>query len=241
MNVPEIAWRTVAGRLQRSWQPTEANPHMALFAQTRGGKSHLIRYGILPVVPLARIVVIDVKPPHDGNVWNGFGHDTTELAHGFGLSPAGTPRYRILLKPGADGTTQVRRVLEQIAAEGECILVIDDARRVTSQHAPGLGLTHVVDHLMLEGAALGVTVILGANSTAWPNSGLKDQCGMIWIGHTRSAEQRDKFAEIAGIKDCRGILDTIAPRTWLYTDYAGDRLMLARTTPPGAPPRRAAA
>ncbi len=241
MIVPEILWPKVAGRLQRHWQPTEANPHMALFAQTRGGKSHLIRWGILPLVPFARVVVIDVKPPHDGNVWNGYGHDTTELAHGFGLSPTGWPRYRILVKPGADGSAQIRRVLEQIAAEGECVLIIDDARRVTDPHAPGLGLGHVVDFLLLEGAALGITVILGANSTAWATTALKDQCGVIWVGHTRSTDQRDEFAKVAGLpKAIRPVLDTIAPRSWLYSDYAGERLMLARTKPPAAPLPRAA-
>jgi hypothetical protein len=240
MSVPEVPWPNVAGRLQRSWQPIEANPHMALFAQTRGGKSHLIRWGILPLVPLARVVVIDVKPGGD-LTWDGWGHDTTELAHGFGLSPTGYPRYRIRVQPGADGAAQVRRVLDQLAAEGEVVIVIDDSRRVTGNHAPGLGLGHVVDHLLLEGAGLGVTVILGANSTAWATTSLKDQCGVIWLGHTRTDEQRDKFAELAGLpKAERHVLDTIAPRRWLYTDYAGDGLALALTTPPGAPGAAAA-
>jgi len=233
--VPEVPFTRVAGRVQRNWQPIEANPHMALFAQTRGGKSHLIRHGLLPLVPLARVVVIDVKPGGD-LTWHGWGHDVTELAHGFGLSPTGWPRYRIRVQPGADGSAQVRRVLEQIAAEGEAVLVIDDARRVTDQHAPGLGLGHVVDHLLLEGAGLGVTVILGANSTAWATSSLKDQCGVIWIGHTRSGEQRDKFADLAGLpKAARPALDNIAPRHWLYTDYAGEELALALTYPPADP------
>jgi hypothetical protein len=230
--VPSVPFARVAGRLQRNWQPIEANPHMALFAQSRGGKSHLIRYGILPLVPLARVVVIDVKPGGD-LTWQGWGHDVTELAHGFGTSPTGWPRYRNREQPGADGSAQVRRVLEQLAAEGEAVVVIDDARRVTSPHAPGLGLLHVVDHLLLEGAGLGVTLILGANSTAWANTGLKDQCGVIWIGHTRSGEQRDKFAELAGLgKDMRPVLDGIARRHWLYTDYAGDELALALTSVP---------
>lgn len=241
MIVPDVPWPQVAGRIQRTWHPTEANPHAALFAQTRAGKSHLIRFGLLPLVPLARVVVVDVKPDHAGNVWNEWGHDTTELPHGFGISPTGWPRWRVRVKPGSDGSVQVRRVLEQLGAEGECVLVIDDARRVTDSHSPGLGLGNVVDHLLLEGAALGLTVILGANSTAWATSSLKDQCGVIWVGHTRSDEQRDKFADVAGLpKSVRPVLDTIAPRHWLYSDYAGDRLMLARTMPPGAPAARAA-
>ncbi len=70
MNVPEIPFTLVAGRLQRNWNPTDANPHMAAFAHTRGGKSHLFRWGIFPIAPLARRVVLDVKPGGD-ETWDG--------------------------------------------------------------------------------------------------------------------------------------------------------------------------
>jgi hypothetical protein len=233
-SVPLIDFERVAGRVQRNWRPLEANPHQALFAQTRGGKSHLIRYGILPLAAYDRIVVIDVKPGGD-LTWHGWGEDVTELRPGFGRSTTGWPRYRVRVLPGDDGAAQVRRILEQLGAEGEAILVIDDARRVTDHHTPGLKLGNVVDHLLLEGAGIGLTVILGANSTAWATSSLKDQCGVIWLGHTRSKDQRDSFADIAGLpKSDRPALDSIAPRSWLYTDYSGEELRLALTRAPAA-------
>jgi hypothetical protein len=230
--VPDVPFERVAGRMQRHWQPTKANPHQALFAQTRGGKSHLIRYGILPVVPYARIVVIDVKPGGD-ETWDGWGNDVGELPPCSGPGDNGWPRYRLKVRPG-EGQEQVRRVLEQLAVEGAAVIVIDDARRVTDARAPGFGLGNVVDHLLLEGAAIGITVILGANSTAWATTTLKDQCATIWVGHTRSASMRDNFADLAGLpKSIRPALNHIAPRQWLYTDYAGDEgLMLARTRAP---------
>jgi len=234
VSIPRVPFPAVAGRLQRNWQPLEANPHMALFAQTRGGKSHLIRWGILPVVPFARVVVIDVKSGGDPT-WQEWGNDITALKPGFGRGPNATPRYRVRLLPGEEGTVQVRRMLDQLAAEGEAVLVIDDARRVTDRQAPGLGLGNVVDHLLLEGAGLGLTVILGANSTAWATTALKDQCGVIWIGHTRTEYQRDEFAKVSGLpREHRSALDTIAPRNWLYTDYAGEQLMLGLTSVPAA-------
>lgn len=233
MGVPEVPFPLVAGRLQRHWSPVQANPHQVLLAQTRGGKSYLIRRGILPVIPYGRVVVIDVKLGGDAT-WEGWGNDVAELAPGFGIGDNGWPRYRIMVAPGDDGKEQVRRVLDQIAAEGETVIVIDDARRVTDARAPGFGLGNVVDHLLLEGAALGITVILGANSTAWATTALKDQCAVIWIGHTRTATMRDNFADLAGLpKSVRPELDHIAPRRWLYSDYAGDEgLMLARTRVP---------
>jgi hypothetical protein len=233
--VPSVPFENVAGRVQRNWRPTEANPHHALFAQTRGGKSHLIRWGILPLADLARVVVVDVKPGGDP-IWNGWGEDVTELRSGFGLNSDGHRAwYRVRVLPGDEGSSQVRRILEQLAAEGEAVLVIDDARKVTDQHAPGLRLGHVVDHLLLEGAGLGVTVILGANSTAWATSSVKDQCAFIWLGHTRSDQVRHEFSRVAGLpKDMRSTLSAIAPKEWLYTDAADGELMLALTRAPAA-------
>jgi hypothetical protein len=232
--VPEIPFPLVAGRIQRNWNPLEANPHQALFAQTRGGKSHLIRYGILPLVPYARAVVLDVKPGGDAT-WDGWGNDVLELPPAFGIGDNGWPRYRVLVQPGDEGHRQVGSILEQLSVEGEAVLAIDDARRITDSHAPGLRLGNTVDHLLLEGAAIGLTVILGANSTAWATTALKDQCATIWIGHIRTKDQRDKFADLAGLpKAVRGELDSIAPRRWLYSDYAGAELMLARTVAPAA-------
>lgn len=226
--VPEIAWRNVAGRVQRHWHPLEYNPHKAIFAQSRGGKSHLIRYGLLPLVPLARMVVIDVK--HGGDpTWNGWGEDVTELRPGFGSSSSGHPRYRVKVLPGDEGAVQVRRILDQLAAEGEVIVIMDDARKVTDGRAPGLKCGMVVDHLLLEGAALGISVILGANSVSWATSGLRDQCQTIMLGYLGAAA-RDDCARLVGLdKNARTELDRLAPRRFLYADGHDGELMLART------------
>jgi hypothetical protein len=233
MNIETVPFERVAGRVERLWSPIEGNPHMVLLAATRGGKSHLIRHGILPLAPDDRAVVIDVKPGGD-LTWDGWGNDVTAIEPGFGRGPDGTMRYRLQVLPGSEGAVQVRRVLDQLAAEGEAILIIDDARKVTDSHDPGLKCGNVVDHLLLEGAGFGLTAILGANSTAWATSAVKDQCEYIWLGHTRTDVQRDEFAKLAGLpKDDRPVLNTIAQRHWLYTDFAGDDLVMGLTSLPG--------
>lgn len=226
--VPVIPWARVAGRIQRHSDPLLVNPHKAIFAQSRGGKSFLIRHGLLALVPCARTVVIDVK--HGGDpTWNGWGDDVTELAPGFGGNSNNDQRWRVRVLPGDEGQSQVRRILDQIAAEGECVLVMDDARKVTDQRSPGLKCGPVVDHLLLEGAALGVTAILGANSAAWATSSLRDQCATIFLGHLGGAA-RDDCARLAGLdKAARAELDTIAPKQFLYVDAHDGELMLART------------
>lgn len=227
-HVPEIPWPRVAGRIQRHWSPLEYNPHKAVFAQSHGGKSYLIRHGLLPLVPLARALVIDVKPGGDP-AWDGWGADVAELKPGFSGNADGTALYRLMVRPGADGADQVRRVLDQVAAEGECVVIMDDARKVTDQRAPGLKCGTVVDHLLLEGAAIGITAILGANSVAWATSGLKDQCATIILGHL-GAGVRDDCARLAGLdKPARAELDRLAPRRFLYTDAHDGEPLLALT------------
>jgi hypothetical protein len=226
--VPDIAWPVVAGRIQRHWHPIEYNPHKAIFAQSRGGKSHLIRRGLLPLAPLGRQVVMDVK--HGGDpVWNEWGDDVTELKPGFGAGACGRPRYRLRVLPGDEGAVQVRRALDQLAAEGEVTIVMDDARKVTDNRAPGLKCGSVVDHLLLEGAALGITLILGANSVAWATSGLRDQCQTLLLGYLGAAA-RDDCAHLAGLdKHARAELDHLAPRRFLYADGHDGEPMLAIT------------
>jgi hypothetical protein len=214
--------------MQRNWHPIEYNPHKVILAQSRCGKSHLIRYGLLPLAPLARTVVIDVK--HGGDpTWNGWGNDVTELRPGFGSGANGRALYRVKVLPGDEGAVQVRRILDQLAAEGEAIVIMDDARKVTDQRAPGLKCGTVVDHLLLEGAALGISVILGANSVAWATSGLRDQCATILLGSLGPAA-RDDCARIAGLdKNARAALDHVARRRFLYADTHDGEPMLALT------------
>jgi hypothetical protein len=229
VNIPEVPIQHVTGRMQRLWSPTERNPHMAVLGYTGAGKSHLIRRGILAVAELARIVVLDIKPGGEP-VWDDWGEDTDHLKPGFGLNSTGFPRYRIRLLPGDAGKEQMRRILDQLGTEGETILVIDDARKLTDRQAPGLGLGNVVEHLLLECRVIGLTVIVGAGSVAWLPPSLKDQPGFAWLGYTGHPDQRDEFAKVGALpKEARPVLDTIAPRQWLYSDHHGEHLMLART------------
>jgi hypothetical protein len=241
MIVPEIPFERVAGRVQRLWSPTERNPHMVALGYTGAGKSHLIRWGILPAVPLARAVVLDIKPGGEP-VWDGWGEDTDHLKPGFGLNASGFARYRIRLIPGHDaGQQQIRRILEQLGAEGEAVLIIDDARKITDRQQPGLGLGNVVEHLLLECRVIGLTVIVGAGSVAWLPPSLKDQPGFAWLGYVGHSDQRDEFAKVGALpREARPVLDMIAPRQWLYADHHGERLMLARTRLPAPPTARAA-
>jgi hypothetical protein len=233
--VPDVPWALVAGRIQRRiLQAPHVNPHFVLLAQTRGGKDHLIRWGILPVIPMHRTVVLVTK--HGGDdTWAGWGNVVSDLKPGFGRGPDGTPRYLIQLRPGAADTAQVRRLLEMFAAEGEMAVILGDAARITDPpNRGGMHLDGLVTAMMEQGAGIGLTVGACANSASWAASGLKDQAAAVLIGLAGGA-MRKEFAEIAGLpRAMRPVLDTLAPHWWLYTDHADREMLTGITIPPAA-------
>lgn len=217
ISVPAVPFDKVRARINRLWDPSERNPHHAIFAPSGGGKSYLIRHAILPIRAHARTVIVDVKADRD-DTWKGFGAPVTELPRGFageGDGPAGM-RYRLIVGR-SDAKRQVREALEQILYEGHCVVVIDEARSVTDREQIGAG--SIVERLVLEGRALGVSVILGAQSTAWAVSALKDQPAALWIGRMRHAAQVKSLAEIAGYgSELEPVIKGIKPRHFLYAD-----------------------
>jgi hypothetical protein len=223
--VPTIPFSRIKQRVSKYADPFTYNPHQAFYAQSRSGKSFMIRHGILPIYGASRIVVMDVKPGGE-RTWNGYGNPVTELSPGFGIGPDGTPHYHLLLRDKASA----ERFLKMIAAEGSCVVVIDDSRRVTAS-APDWGLSGYVDNLMTIGAAYGVTVLICANSTVWSTSSLRDQTGINWIGRVTNEDERKKIIRYTGnTKELNSILASLPPRHFLYSDnYSGDA-RLAITT-----------
>lgn len=237
-----MSWAKVAGRIQRSiLRPPDLNPHMVLLAMTRGGKDHLIRWGILPAFPLERVVVLVTKHGED-KTWRGWGNVIApdDLRPGFGVGPDGTPRYLVPLSPGKASRDEAKQLLDQFAAVGEMILIVGDAARLTqSEERGGLGCEGRLSQMMADGAGNSLTIIACANSSAWAASGIKDQASAVLIGRTRG-DMRDKFADIASLPERRDdpgprrALDSLRPHWWLYTDNAGGDLLAGITTPPPA-------
>jgi hypothetical protein len=253
VSVPVVPWAEVAGRIQRRViRPPYVNPHLVMLGQTRSGKDHTIRWGILPAFPLARVVTLVTKPVVDrakpDPTWHGWGTllaSPDELRPGFGEGPPdGTPRYLIPLVPGRTTPKQARRLLEQIAAEGEMILVIGDAARLTgSPNSGGLGQERILSLMMTEGAQLGLTIIACANSSKWAAAGIKDQAAAVLIGRS-GGDMLGEFADIAQLppavprsEDPHGIrkrLSTLPAHSWLYSDHVDGILRACISTPPPA-------
>jgi hypothetical protein len=232
--VPHIPFADVAARIAYYWNPHRYNPHKGLLAPTRTGKSYLIRHGILPIIPGARVVVIDIKSGGEPT-WDGWGNDVYALKPGFNKGDDGTCNYRVKLKPGKPKVQreQISDVLELIINEGECIVIMDDSKRITASGGLNLALASYVDTLLQECAATGVSAILAANSTNWAVSSLRDQCGVYFTGLIGNISERNEFADIIGLaRNERDTLSTLAPREFLYSDRFSSGITTAITSLP---------
>lgn len=231
--VPEVPFRKVQGRMNRLWDPFERNSCMAAFGAQGSGKSYLIRHGILPLATQSRIVFIDMKEQSD-KVWRGFGKEVDVLPPSFfGTGNEEYPyAWRVVVNP-ATAKKQLRQLFAQLTGEGHCVIVMDETREITEREQLGLGSD--VEKLITKTRSLGTSVILGAQSSAWAVSALKDQPAVMFIGKTSGQESARALAKLAGPgAPVVPTIQKLREHQWLYRDNWGDGLLLARTTPPAA-------
>lgn len=226
MTLDHIDFPRVQSRIRNHRNPIQYNPHIGFLAPTRSGKSYMIRHGVLPIFYPGRIVVFDVKIGGEPT-WHGWGNDITDLDKGFAKGPDGTMNYRLLIKPGNAGKAQIEKALTIILTEGDCVIVMDDSRKITARR-PNLGFSGEVDDIMTTGAGIGITAILAANSSTGATSSLQDQCGSYFIGRQGNREVAKDFVDMAGIdrKYIPLLINELKHREFVYTDmHDDDRVM----------------
>ena len=137
---------------------------------------------------------------------------------GYSGEPGGGPLglwYRLLGTPDRDDTARrFRAALETVAAEGHCVLVLDDVRETCRQ----LKLAEQVDSCMNLGRSANVCVILATTETGYVSG--RAQAGMTWIGSTSGLDAAKAAAALLG-KSGRPWYDLAAavePHQWIYAD-----------------------
>jgi hypothetical protein len=231
IGIPAVPFATIQGRMDEQWDPFERNSHQVIFGTSGSGKSHLIRYGILPVRPWARTVIIDMKG-NRSRIWADCGTPVIELPREFGRERDGDgpadARYRLVVDR-TDGKAQVRNALARIRDEGHCVVVVDESRAITEREQLNLGSD--LENLVLLGRELGITLIIGAQSTAYAVPSIKDQPAVFWIGQQRNTEAARELAKVAGYgRELVPVIGDIPARSWLYGDNWGDKTLLAIST-----------
>jgi hypothetical protein len=241
-----VPWPIVGERLRdQIIRPPAYSSHVVLLGKSGSGKDHTVRWGILPWLPLARVVVLVTKMGGEDRTWEGFGNWVDapgDLPAHLDRGKDGTPRYVLPLQPGRVDRAEVGRLLDQLGDVGQVVVVIGDASRLSTRASDGgLQLERELSNLMSEGREGGVTVIACATSAAWLATGLKDQAAAYMIGQTGGADTLAEFAKMARLPGTarsvtpeRAALATLPERWWLYTDHRDGEIWSRVATPPHA-------
>ena len=222
--LPEVPLERALRRVGAIWG-ADAAPHHLVYGQTGSGKTTLIK-ALLGLCPQSRTLILDPKPAADP-VWDGpagdphqWGRPVTEVTPRFGFegAPGGGPwgmRYRLTGSPDRGDTgRRFGEALAVIAAEGHCVVVLDDVREICRQ----LRLAEIVDSVMNLGRSANVLAILAATETGYVSG--RAQAGMVWVGATSGLDAAKAGAGLLG-KSGRPWYDltaAIEPRTWVYAD-----------------------
>ena len=222
--LPNVPLQRALRRVDAIWGP-DAAPHHLVYGQTGSGKTTLIK-ALLALCPQERALILDPKP-HPDPVWDGpasdphqWGRPVTRVGPQFGYSgdPGGGPFrlwYRLTGSPDrADTARRFGDALGTVAAEGHCVLVLDDVREICRQ----LKLAEHVDSVMNLGRSATVLVILAATETGYVSG--RAQAGMTWIGSTTGLDAAKAGAALLG-KSGRPWWETagaVEPHTWIYAD-----------------------
>jgi hypothetical protein len=224
--IPTLSWEQVETYVHAEWIPDQS-PHHCVVAQTRAGKSHLIRHGILPLVQFDRVLVIDSKGGQD-KTWAGCGKLVKSLpsAARMRLTDDRKPMahwYRLVVPiDRQEGRRVVHDALTRIAAMGDFVVVIDETRHITDAAEPGLGLRGPYENLVLRGGSHGVMVVSGTQAPRWVPSTFYDQAGFAWIGRVTDEQAHKRLMEIGGMT--RALLPQVAGierRKWLLNADGG--------------------
>lgn len=222
--LPRGALDRVLRRVDAIWGP-DAAPHHLVYGQTGSGKTTLIK-ALLGLCASERVLILDPKP-HADPVWDGpagdphrWGRPVTDVPErfGFGGEPGGGPHglwYRLVGSPDRGETARrFGAALRTVAAEGHCVLVLDDVRETCRQ----LRLAEDVDSVMNLGRSASVLAILAATETGYVSG--RTQASMTWVGATAGLDAAKAGAALLG-KSGRTwyeITDAIEPHQWIYAD-----------------------
>ena len=222
--LPEVPLDRALRRVDAIWSP-DAAPHHLVYGQTGSGKTTLIK-ALLSLCPKSRTLILDPKPATDP-VWDGPPEDPdrwgkpvarVEPRFGFEGDAGGGPwgmRYRLTGSPDrADTGRRFGDALATVAAEGHCLLVLDDVREICRQ----LRLAERVDSVMNLGRSASVLAVLAATETGYVSG--RAQAGMVWVGATSGLEAARNGAALLG-KSGRDWYETtgaIEPHQWIYAD-----------------------
>lgn len=243
--VPRVDWQEHFGWLLDN---VETGEHISIFAPTGGGKTHLIRYGLLPLWQLHPVLWVRFKQKDKtlkqlGHIVHGYPSWDQRVkyqARGINSSKWETdpewfilalPLYRWTPTSKAESPTwqRARKIagtaIDRAYADGGWVLVIDEVRALAGKDAPALALEAVLENSWQRGRDQPLTVIAGTQQPANAPSSMYDQAAHIYLGQTRDVGRHQRLSEIGGdTETIKAVLPTLERHEFLYVHRYTGRL-----------------
>lgn len=205
-----IPWPDMLDRIDNLWIPGEA-PHHSIVAQTRGGKSFLVRHGIIePLCQGDKVLIIDVKG--DDPTLAGFGHPVRNLPKWnwrFWNDEPDSKWFRLIVEEDWNrARSQVAQVLAQVRKEGGWTIYLDETRALTDPRPPGIRLQPEVEQVWLRGGSRNNCLLAGTQAPKWVPNSFYTQPQFFWIGRVEDEDSHKRLREIGSVN--RGLLPTIS-------------------------------
>lgn len=259
-DIPRLEWRDFA----RMWAPElHGGEHISIIASTGDGKTHLIRYGILPLYRRDPVLIIDAKrdqgtlsrPTQLGRVVHQFPtwdqraryrvrrRDSSDWARDpeiWRLQPAEyrwRPDTKIHDREYQRARAIVGTAIDRALHEGRWVLVVDDVALVTDKDPPALDLGAPMRAAWKLGRDKPLTVIAATQQPVNAPSEMFDQPTHLFLGGTEDERRHERMAEIGGNRrQLEGIVSQLNEREFLYVHgrrVQGHRAMAIVMAPPG--------
>lgn len=229
-----VPWQVVAAQLDATWNPDA--PHISIWGQTRvAGKSHLIRYGLTPLLTRDRVLVIDTKG--GDATWAGWGQPITRLRPSmFRRENPDKPRsgwYHLIVPRGvAQGRPVAAEAMERVFTEGDWVIVFDEGRSITDPRPPFLGLKAPVEEILTMGGGRGIMAVHGTQAPRYCAGSAYSECAHSMTGRTTDTEVQKRLREIAGYRrELDPVIAALKRRQVLYLGDGGDSLYVSQAPP----------
>lgn len=229
-DAPHVEWDELRDMLDEQWQ---AGQHVSIFAPTEGGKTHLIRYGLLPLWTRYPVMWVRFKPRDETTEGWGVKVQRFPVAERLKYRLRGRdsakwesdPEHYLLQLPayrhqsGArDGKTEswsrardiCAEVLDRSYREGGWVLVIDEVRALSDRNPPHLDLGAYLENCWQRGRSQPLTVIAAAQQPAWAPTSMYDQPRFVFLGRVLDEARFERIGEMGGnSKEIEQIIPTL--------------------------------
>jgi len=252
-------WEGFDEYVDQEWQ---AGQHVSIFAPTEGGKTHLIRHGLLPHWQRYPVLWLRFKPRD--RTLGGWGIPVNEYpdqwarlkyANRRADSPhwhrdpehflIRLPAYRWSGDPKRESESwqKARKIageaLDQAFRDGGWVVVLDEVRAFSDGKEPSLSLSSVLENNWQRGRDQPLTVIAATQQPASAPSSMYDQPRWVFLGRTLDVGRYQRISELGGDTEAiKAALPTLGFQEFLAVDRHEGAMWRVKAPPAARTPVR---